>query len=118
MKNKFFFWALWAGAVISANAAFVFFTLAGSDEAAAAWTLSFFCPLLRRCGGSYAETGQTRFRLRDVDAALSGDTAAGVYAAERRTAAAVGGCFFACRRYAVVYADFRYRQVKTGVASD
>ena len=42
MKNKFFFWALWAGAVISANAAFVFFTLAGSDEAAAAWTLSFF----------------------------------------------------------------------------
>lgn len=42
MKNKFFFWALWAGAVISANAVFVFFTLAGSDEAAAAWTLSFF----------------------------------------------------------------------------
>ena len=42
MKNKFFFWALWAGAVISANAAFVFFTLVGSDEAAAAWTLSFF----------------------------------------------------------------------------
>ncbi len=42
MKNKFFFWALWAGAVISANAAFVFFTLAGSDEAAAAWMLSFF----------------------------------------------------------------------------
>ena len=42
MKNKFFFWALWAGAVISANAAFVFFTLAGSDETAAAWTLSFF----------------------------------------------------------------------------
>lgn len=77
-----------------------------------------FCPLLRRCGGSYAETGQTRFRLRDVDAALSGDTAAGVYAAERRTATAVGGCFFACRRYAVVYADFHYRQVKTGVASD
>lgn len=46
MKNKFFFWALWAGAVISANAAFVFFTLAGSDEAAAAWTLRCLGTLL------------------------------------------------------------------------
>ena len=117
MKNKFFFWALWAGAVISANAAFVFFTLAGSDEAVAAWTLSFFA----LCCVVAVEIMQKR------DKPASGcamwtlrclDTAAGVYAAERRTATAVGGCFFACRRYAVVYADFRYRQVKTGVASD
>lgn len=118
MKNKFFFWALWAGAVISANAAFVFFTLAGSDEAAAAWTLSFFalCCVVavevmqkrdKPASGCAMWTLRCLWTLLLAFMLRSGGLPL-----------AVGGCFFACRRYAVVCADFRYRQVKTGVASD
>lgn len=116
MKINFFLGAL-GGGCHKRQCRVCLFTLVGSDEAAAAWTLSFFA----LCCVVAVEVMQKRdkpasgcamWTLRCLGTLLL------AFMLRSGGLPLLSGLFFACRCYAVVYADFRYRQVKTEVASD